>query len=138
MASTASPLSDPVARARAFAIEAHGTQRYGDRPYAAHLDAVADLLGPFSVDAKVVGYLHDVVEDTPVPVDRVRESFGELIASCVELVTDQPGTNRRERKAATNAKLANVSGELQLALCGHLRFDGFNFRMIAPLSTVFR
>jgi (p)ppGpp synthase/HD superfamily hydrolase len=117
MASTASePSSDPVARARAFAIEAHGTQRYGDRPYVAHLDAVADLLRPFSVDAQVVGYLHDVVEDTPVPLDRVRERFGEVVANCVELVTDQPGTNRRERKAATNAKLAKVSGALQLAL----------------------
>lgn len=105
-----------VARARAFAIEAHGAQRYGDHPYALHLDAVAGLLEPWGHEAQVVGYLHDVVEDTAVTLDRVRQEFGDHMAACVALVTDEPGENRKERKARTNAKLSKVEGDLRLAL----------------------
>ena len=38
------------------------------------------------------------------------------LAACVALLTDQPGANRKERKAAAYAKLAQVSGPLELAL----------------------
>lgn len=31
-------------RAREFAIQAHGDQRYGDRPYVEHLSAVVEVL----------------------------------------------------------------------------------------------
>lgn len=109
-------MSEAVARAREFAVAAHGDQRYGDQPYAVHLDAVAGLLAPFGELAQIVGYLHDVVEDTAVPLDAVRERFGERVAACVALVTDEPGANRRERKARTNAKLAAVPAEDPLAL----------------------
>ena len=107
---------DPVARARAFAVEAHGAQRYGEHPYAYHLDAVAELARPYGTEARVVAYLHDVAEDTAVELERVREAFGELVAQCVALVTDAPGANRAERKALTNAKLAKVEGPARLAL----------------------
>ena len=107
---------DVVARARAFALEAHGNQRYGEHPYAVHLDAVAELARPYGAGAETVAYLHDVVEDTPVPRERVREAFGVLVADCVALVTDAPGANRAERKLHTNTKLAKVAGRLELAL----------------------
>ena len=102
--------ADIASRARAFALTAHGEQRYGDQPYAVHLDAVAALLAPFGETAQAIGYLHDVIEDTPVPLQAVREAFGDLIADCVALV------NRAERKTHTNAKLAKVSGDTELAL----------------------
>lgn len=103
-------------QARAFAIAAHGPQKYGSRPYAYHLDAVAALLAPFGDEAQVVGYLHDVVEDTGVGVEEVRAHFGARVAACVELLTDAPGATRKERKALTYAKLAQVRGETELAL----------------------
>lgn len=106
----------PLARARAFAVAAHGEQRYGDQPYAVHLDAVATLLAPFGEEAQVVGYLHDVVEDTAVSLDVLRTEFGERVAKLVALVTDEPGPNRRERKARGNAKLAAVTDDDSLAL----------------------
>jgi (p)ppGpp synthase/HD superfamily hydrolase len=109
---------DSVARARAFALTAHGDQRYGNHPYAFHLDAVAHLLEPYGPDAQVVGYLHDVAEDTKVSLEQIRVEFGEVAADCVALVTDGPGANREQRKAATNAKLSQVdaSGPKRLAL----------------------
>jgi (p)ppGpp synthase/HD superfamily hydrolase len=102
--------------ARSFAITAHGSQRYGARPYVFHLDAVVELLSPYGVEAQIVGYLHDVVEDTAVTKDDVRDRFGDLVAQCVSLLTDAPGANRAERKAGTYARLATVAGPGELAL----------------------
>lgn len=103
-------------RAKDFAAAAHGDQRYGDHPYAFHLDMVASILAPFGEPAQVVGYLHDVAEDTSVPLERVRAEFGDLVAECVALVTDSKEGDRAARKRATNAKLAKVSGDAELAL----------------------
>jgi guanosine-3',5'-bis(diphosphate) 3'-pyrophosphohydrolase len=109
-------LTSAVARARAFAVLAHGEQRYGDQPYSVHLDAVAGTLAPFGEEAQIVGYLHDVIEDTAVSVEQLRAEFGERVANLVSLVTDEPGANRRERKARSNAKLAMVTSDDSLAL----------------------
>ncbi|WP_313951877.1 HD domain-containing protein [Accumulibacter sp.] len=102
--------------ARKFALAAHGKQRYGSRPYSVHLDAVVRLLYPYGIDAQVIGYLHDVVEDTEVSDDDIRNCFGQLVADCVALLTDSPGASRAERKAATYARLASVTGAVELAL----------------------
>ena len=103
-------------KARLFALEAHAEQKYGDQPYIVHLEAVVAHLHAYSDEAKIVGYLHDVVEDTNVSVTDIENSFGLFIAECVAIVTDEPGTNRRERKQKTYAKMAKVSGKTQLAL----------------------
>ena len=103
-------------KARAFAISAHGNQKYGERPYVFHLEAVAKLAEPYGDDATVVAYLHDVVEDTKTTVEAIASMFGPHIAACVALLTDAPGANRKERKAKTYAKLAEVSGPNELAL----------------------
>jgi (p)ppGpp synthase/HD superfamily hydrolase len=109
-------MSETVRRAREFAITAHNSQMYGDRPYSFHLDMMVKLLEPFGEEAQVVGYLHDVVEDTDVRPETVRREFGEVVANCVSIVTDEPGANRRERKARTNVKLAKAAEDMKLAL----------------------
>ncbi len=103
-------------QARAFAVAAHGAQRYGEHPYAHHLDAVAEIVRPFGESAVVAAYLHDTVEDTQATLDDIESRFGAHVAACVALLTDQPGANRQERKARTYAKLAQVSGVLESAL----------------------
>ncbi|HSC79311.1 MAG TPA: HD domain-containing protein [Chitinolyticbacter sp.] len=103
-------------KARAFALHAHGDQKYGDRPYSFHLDMVAGNLAPYGEQAQVVGYLHDVVEDTSVTKEKIEDEFGSLVAECVGLLTDEPGANRKERKAKTYEKLSRVSGPAELAL----------------------
>jgi (p)ppGpp synthase/HD superfamily hydrolase len=105
-----------VGRAREFALSAHGSQRYGDHPYAYHLDAVATLLAPYGEVAQTIGYLHDVAEDTTVGVDAIQQNFGRHVADCVRLVTDEPGVNRAARKLLTNTKLAKVDGDACIAL----------------------
>ncbi len=105
-----------IQQARAFAIQAHGDQRYGAHPYAVHLDAVAALARPYGELAQVIAYLHDTVEDTPVTEAEIRAQFGDTAARCVALLTDQPGANRKERKEKTYAKMAEAKDDLNLAL----------------------
>jgi (p)ppGpp synthase/HD superfamily hydrolase len=81
-----------------------------------HLDAVAELVRGHGEPAQVVAYLHDVVEDTPVPLSAIAEEFGEQVAGCVAILTDEPGGSRSERKRRTYAQMARVSGDLELAL----------------------
>ena len=102
--------------ARAYALDKHGLQMYGPHPYVYHLDAVAAELSPFGMEAQAIGYLHDVVEDTDATMDEIQARFGAEVAACVALLTDQPGSNRQERKAKTYAKLAKVNGTDELAL----------------------
>ena len=107
---------DPRNHARAFAVRAHGDQTYGDAPYVVHLDAVAAIAAPFGETAEVVAFLHDVVEDTDVPLTEIEAEFGALVAQCVAILTDEDGADRAERKRKTYAKMARVEGELELAL----------------------
>ena len=105
-----------LAAARAYALNMHGAQLYGTHPYSYHLDAVVATLALFGQKAQVIGYLHDVVEDTDATVSEVRSRFGDEVAACVALLTDELGANRKERKAKTYAKLAKVTGLEELAL----------------------
>ena len=102
--------------ARSFAIKAHGDQKYGDHPYSYHLDQVAAIVQPFGEEAIAIAYLHDTAEDTEVCIAEIEQRFGKKIASCVALLTDEAGPNRKEKKAKTYAKLAVVDGPNEVAL----------------------
>lgn len=92
-------------KARNFAIEAHGDKKYSlEYPYVKHLDDVADILKPYGIAYQIVGYLHDIKEDTQSG-DLILEMFGEEIDRAVSLCTDAEGKSRKERKPKTNAKL---------------------------------
>lgn len=96
---------------RAFAIEAHGDQKYGSAPYIVHLDAVRDVLVRFGFqdeDLLTAALLHDVIEDTPVDADLVEEKFGAEVCGLVVAVTNEPGRNRRERHRLTYPKIRNA------------------------------
>jgi len=110
-----------MASAREFAIKAHGDQRYGKEPdappYSVHLDQVKEPPGSHWLStwtqeqvatAVAVAYLHDVVEDTDCTLEDVKAAFGSEVAEAVALLTDEPGENRKERKAKTYAKLAKA------------------------------
>jgi (p)ppGpp synthase/HD superfamily hydrolase len=103
-------------QARAFAVRAHGNQCYGERPYAYHLDQVAALAAPYGDEAVAIAYLHDTVEDTAATIAEIERRFGPKIAACVALLTDEPGADRKQRKARTYAKLAVVGGANEVAL----------------------
>lgn len=96
-----------LARARAFAVKAHGLQMYGaTEPYSVHLDEVVQILKDFRVtdiDVLSAGYLHDTIEDTKVIFEELVFQFGYRVAGIVQLVTDKKhlGPYRRQRHEAT-------------------------------------
>ena len=117
-------LSPRAQAARAFAIEAHGEQRYGKHPYIVHLDAVVEQILRFEPgagqDTIAAGFLHDVVEDTSVTVEQVMERFGSRVAELVHAVTTEPGATRKERHAATWPKLVETEGAVRLKLADRI------------------
>tara|TARA_B110000196_G_scaffold137709_1_gene119369 strand:- start:7011 stop:7511 length:501 start_codon:yes stop_codon:yes gene_type:complete len=103
-------------KAREFAILNHGMQKYGNHPYLFHLDSVAQIAEPYGDIAVVISYLHDVVEDTNISLSVIEEKFGKFVSDCVHILTDEDGKDRAERKSKTYAKMAKVTGNLELAL----------------------
>ncbi|UTW46589.1 bifunctional (p)ppGpp synthetase/guanosine-3',5'-bis(diphosphate) 3'-pyrophosphohydrolase [bacterium SCSIO 12696] len=103
-------------KARAYAIKNHGDQQYGDKPYIYHLESVVSILQPYGERAQVIGYLHDVVEDTPATFEEIARAFDADIAKAVAILTDQVGANRKERKRKTYQIMSRVTGDLEIAL----------------------
>lgn len=103
-------------KARKFAIERHGDQKYGDFPYTVHLDDVSTLAKTHGECAQIIAYLHDIVEDTDTTLEEIKLEFGSFVSNCVAILTDESGPNRKERKAKTYAKMAAVKGKHELAL----------------------
>jgi len=80
--------------------------------------AVAEIVRGVTDDEQVIAaaYLHDVVEDTPVTLEHLREVFGERVSNLVYWLTDkskpQDG-NRRTRKAIDRDHIAAAPSEAQ-------------------------
>jgi len=115
-----------------FANEAHTSvgqvRKYTGEPYIVHPREVREILLKFSTvevtpEQEAAALLHDVVEDTKVTIDEVRDRFGDEVATLVSWLTDvsKPSDgNRRVRKTidkehtaaaptrAKNIKLADL------------------------------
>lgn len=79
-----------VQRALDFATEAHKEQfRKSGEPYIIHPIQVAGILAELHMDPHTVatGFLHDVVEDTPVTLADLSNEFGSDVAMLVDGVT---------------------------------------------------
>jgi len=79
-----------VRRAYTFAAEAHaGKKRASGEDYVTHPLAAAIILADLGMDVQsiVAALLHDVPEDTPVPLEKIAEAFGPEIARLVDGVT---------------------------------------------------
>lgn len=72
------------------AFDAHKDQlRASGEPYISHPLAVAFILLELGMDTDTIcaAILHDVVEDTDIPLDTIKKKFGEDIANLVDGVT---------------------------------------------------
>lgn len=91
-------------------------------PYIVHplevADTVAGVAG-ISTEAIIAALLHDVVEDTKVPIEVIRHMFGLEVAELVLDVTDvytpeaYPDKNRAERKRLEAERLSYIDPEAQ-------------------------
>ncbi|TMW73963.1 RelA/SpoT family protein [Alteribacter natronophilus] len=77
-------------RAYELAERAHAEQfRKSGEPYIAHPVQVAGILAELGMDPKTIAaaFLHDVVEDTDVPLKEIADEFDEEVAMLVDGVT---------------------------------------------------
>ena len=77
-------------RAYDVAAEAHASQRRkSGEPYIIHPLGVATILSQLQLDELTLAaaFLHDVVEDTDISLDSLKESFGQKVADLVDGVT---------------------------------------------------
>lgn len=84
------PNIDLIRRAYLFSAMHHrGQKRASGEPYLVHPLEVADILAEMRLDETSVstGLLHDVVEDTLVDLDTIREYFGDEITTLVDGLT---------------------------------------------------
>lgn len=109
-------------KARDFALNVHGTQKYGDKPYIVHLDEVAKVAKEFGCDYEIIvaAYLHDIIEDTKIPYKVIKDLFGLRVAEMVYCVTDELGRNRKERKEKTYPKIKSNKDAIKLKLCDRI------------------
>jgi GTP diphosphokinase / guanosine-3',5'-bis(diphosphate) 3'-diphosphatase len=97
-----------IRKAYEIAVQAHSSQRRkSGEPYILHPIAVARIcaeeigLGPTAI---VCALLHDVVEDTDVTLDEIRQEFGEKIARIVDGLTKLDRSYDSESPQAENFK----------------------------------
>lgn len=103
--------SEKIKKAYDIAKEAHKDQkRRSGEPYIMHPVAVAEILFNFGMDNECIisALLHDVVEDTKVSIDFIKENFGDEVALLVDGVTKLgkiPLSTREEVQAENIRKM---------------------------------
>ena len=113
---------DIVEKARVFATAAHAAcgqlRKYTYEPYIVHPADVVSIVKtvPHTNEMLCAAWLHDVVEDTGVTIETIREEFGSEIADLVGRLTDvsRPDHgNRAARKAVDRAHTAMAPAQAQ-------------------------
>lgn len=108
-----------------FATVAHASvgQTYDNHPYEKHLREVVSVLlrfGEYDKTMLAAGWLHDVVEDVEIKLSTIEDLFGTKVATLVGALTDEPGVNRKERKAKTYPKIKGTPGAVKLKLADRI------------------
>ncbi len=81
---------DLIHKAYVFSAKIHhGQIRKSGEPYLIHPLEVAGILAGLGLDDETIatGFLHDVVEDTHIDIDEIREHFGDQVAFLVDGVS---------------------------------------------------
>lgn len=129
-----------VVKAYLLARQAHeGQVRKSGDPYITHPVAVAGILADLGMDVTTItaGLLHDVVEDTEIDLDDVRDEFGDDVAEIVDGVTklDRLSFDSKEaQQAATMRKMLVAMAKDVRVLLIKLADRLHNMRSLAPLA----
>ena len=120
--------TDLLDRAIIFAVKAHaGTERRGKGfPYIVHPMEAVEIVATITPDQELLAAaaLHDVVEDTEISADEIREEFGDRIANLVVAESDvfPEGVSEedswRARKQAAIDRLAAAPRDAKIVALG--------------------
>ena len=111
-------------RAILFAVRCHsGMERRGKGfPYIVHPMEAMAIAATMTSDQEVLAAaaLHDVVEDTDMPLDDLRAQFGERIATLVDTESDrfEAGMDWRARKEESLKRLKAASRDEKIVALG--------------------
>ncbi len=100
-----------IVMAYRFAEESHGDQRrVSGIPYILHPTSVACIVAELGMDTDSIcgALLHDVVEDTKVPLEEIQKKFGVDVAKLIDGVTKIskiPYSTREEQQAENIRKM---------------------------------
>jgi (p)ppGpp synthase/HD superfamily hydrolase len=108
-----SSIEEQIKVAKEVSYFYHKYQKYGERPYTYHIDQVVNLLkawkssGPFEVydEDIVVGYLHDVLEDSYCTQKEIVDRHGEHIFQRLKLLSRNYSTDK-------DSYLNNLKGDV--------------------------
>lgn len=98
---------DKIKLALAFAEESHqGQYRKSGDDYIIHPVEVAKILMDMKMDTDtiVAGLLHDVVEDTLIPIADIKYNFGDTVATLVDGVTKLKALPNGTKNQAENVR----------------------------------
>ena len=112
-----------INKAKELGKEIHKYQKYGEYPYAKHLnDVYLNLLKYDITDPAILAasWLHDAIEDTDTSYDFIKEHINEEVADIVQAVTNVQGVNRKERFAKTYPKIRKNPKALILKLADRI------------------
>lgn len=111
-----------IKKAAAFAAKVHeGKVRKGsDTPYIVHPYETAVIVSGMTLDPEVISaaLLHDVIEDTEVTYEELRERFGLRIADLVKAESEDKSKTWKERKGATIERLKTAGREEKMICLG--------------------
>ena len=99
--------SDKIKLALGFAEESHqGQYRKSGDDYIVHPVEVAKILMDMKMDTDtiVAGLLHDVVEDTLIPIADIKYNFGDTVATLVDGVTKLKALPNGTKNQAENIR----------------------------------
>lgn len=116
-----------IEMAISIALKAHKGQAHkgqvdkGGNPYILHPLAVMNRVE--TIEEKIVAVLHDVVEDTEVTIDQLRETgFSEEILEAINLLTKAKEDSYEEfiektlkNRIARNVKIADIKENMNLS-----------------------
>lgn len=116
-------MSELINKAKKLAFEYHKDQRdRAGKPYLEHLKTVADGLSIKEEDYICVAWLHDIVEDHNYPVEKIRDEFGNDIASAVMAISKIKGESYQDylnrvksHDIARIVKLSDLAHNMQLS-----------------------
>ena len=107
---------DLLRRAYLFSAREHkGQKRASGESYLVHPLEVASILANMKLDEVSVatGLLHDVVEDTLVDLDTIREYFGEEVENAIKLdPNSEPAWSYKTNLLIEAVRLAEMDGKM--------------------------
>ncbi|CAH7343068.1 hypothetical protein VCHA53O466_40042 [Vibrio chagasii] len=109
---------------RVFAIDHHGSQKYGKLPYISHLDdtlligmaAYGNMLEHIPEDYLISLIIHDVLEDTKAREVDIKNHLGETTLQISKHVKNDDSLSREEKSIALNKLLSKVDEKSEVGM----------------------